>query len=103
VFKPLTRNDLVVGAVGALQFDLVAYRLRDEYRADCVYEDANVYAARWVYCKDAKKLEEFRSKLRDNLAMDGGGYLSYLAPSRAHLQLTQDRWPDVEFRNTREH
>jgi peptide chain release factor 3 len=103
VFKPLTRNDLVVGAVGALQFDLVAYRLRDEYRADCVYEDANVHTARWVYCKDAKKLDEFRSKLRENLAIDGGGYLTYLAPTRANLQLAQDRWPEVEFRKTREH
>jgi peptide chain release factor 3 len=103
VFKPLTRNDLVVGAVGALQFDLVAYRLRDEYRADCLYEDASVYTARWIYCADAKKLDEFRSKLRDNLAIDGGGYLTYLAPSRANLQLVQERWPEVEFRKTREH
>jgi peptide chain release factor 3 len=103
VFKPLSRNELVVGAVGALQFDLVAYRLRDEYRADCVYEDAHVHTARWVYCKDAKKLDEFKSKLRDYLAVDGGGYLTYLAPTRANLQLAQDRWPEVEFRKTREH
>ncbi|HEX7037521.1 MAG TPA: peptide chain release factor 3 [Pseudomonadales bacterium] len=103
LFKPLSRNELVVGAVGALQFDLVAFRLRDEYRADCVYEDANVYTARWVYCSDAKKLEEFKSKLRDYLAVDGGGYLTYLAPSRANLQLTEERWPDIEFRKTREH
>ena len=103
VFKPLTRNELVVGAVGALQFDLVAYRLKDEYRADCVYEDANVYTARWVYCDDVKKLEDFKSKLRDYLAIDGGGHLTYLAPSRANLQLAEDRWPEVEFRKTREH
>ena len=103
VFKPLTKNELVVGAVGALQFDLVAYRLRDEYRADCVYEDASVHTARWVYCKDVKKLEEFKNKLRDYLAVDGGGYLTYLAPTRANLQLAQERWPEVEFRKTREH
>ncbi len=103
VFKPLTRNELVVGAVGSLQFDLVAYRLRDEYRADCVYEDANIYTARWVYCDDAKKLEEFRSKLREQLAVDGGGYLTFLASSRANLQLAEERWPDIEFRKTREH
>ncbi|MFU8814902.1 MAG: peptide chain release factor 3, partial [Pseudomonadales bacterium] len=103
VFKPLTKNDLIVGAVGALQFDLVAYRLRDEYRADCSYESTTVHAARWVDCKDAKKLEEFKSKLRENLAVDGGGYLTYLATSRANLQLAQERWPEVEFRKTREH
>jgi peptide chain release factor 3 len=103
VFKPLARNDLIVGAVGSLQFDLVAYRLRDEYRADCVYEDASVYTARWVSARDAKKFEEFKNRNRDNLAVDGGGYLAYLAPSRANLQLVQERWPDIEFRTTREH
>jgi len=103
VFRPLTRNDLIVGAVGALQFDLVAFRLRDEYRADCVYEDAAVYTARWVYCDDAKKFEEFKRKCEDNLALDGGGYLAYLAPTRANLVLTQERWPDIRFASTREH
>ncbi len=47
----LTRNELIVGAVGALQFDLVAFRLNDEYKADCIYDDANVYTARWVYSR----------------------------------------------------
>lgn len=103
VFRPLTRNDLIVGAVGVLQFDLVAYRLRDEYRADCVYEDANVYAARWVNCDDAKIFSEFKAKNEEQLAIDGGGYLTYLAPSRANLALAEERWPDVRFSKTREH
>ncbi|NJN52844.1 MAG: peptide chain release factor 3 [Gammaproteobacteria bacterium] len=103
VFKPLTRNDLVVGAVGTLQFDLVAFRLQDEYRADCVYEDASVYTARWVYCDDAKRFAEFKRKCEDALAEDGGGYLAYLAPTRANLMLTQERWPEVRFAATREH
>ena len=103
VFKPLSRNELVVGAVGTLQFDLVAYRLRDEYRADCVYESANIYTARWVRSTDARKLAEFRSKLADQLAVDGGGHLTFLATSRANLQLAEERWPEIEFRKTREH
>jgi peptide chain release factor 3 len=103
VFKPLTRNELIVGAVGVLQFDLVAFRLNDEYKADCIYDDANVYTARWVYCDDERKLEEFRRKQADNLAIDSGGYLTFLAPSRANLMLTQERWPDVRFAATREH
>ena len=103
VFKPLTRNEMVVGAVGALQFDLVAFRLNDEYKADCLYEDANVYTARWVYADDDRKLEEFRRKHAENLAIDGGGYLAYLAPSRANLMLTEERWPDLRFAATREH
>ena len=60
-------------------FDLVAYRLKDEYLADCGYEPANVYTARWVYCDDEKKLAEFKRKHENNLAFDGGGYLTYLA------------------------
>jgi peptide chain release factor 3 len=103
VFKPLTRNDLIVGAVGMLQFDLVAFRLQDEYRADCIYEDANVYTARWVRAADATRLAEFRRKHEDQLALDGGGHLAYLAPSRANLMLVQERWPDIHFDTTREH
>ena len=80
VFKPLARNEMIVGAVGALQFDLVAFRLNDEYKADCLYDDANVYTVRWVYADDEAKLDEFRRKHADNLAIDGGGYLAYLAP-----------------------
>jgi peptide chain release factor 3 len=103
VFRPIERNDLIVGAVGSLQFDLVAFRLRDEYRADCVYEDAAVYTARWVYADDPKQMEEFRRKCADHLALDGGGYLTYLAPTRANLVLTQERWPGIRFAATREH
>ena len=103
VFKPLERNELILGAVGALQFDLVAFRLQDEYRADCIYDDAAVYTARWVYASDEKKLDEFKRKHATQLALDGGGHLTYLAPSRANLALVQERWPDIRFAATREH
>jgi len=103
VFMPLRNNDLIVGAVGTLQFDVVAFRLRDEYKVDCVYEPVNVYTARWVECDDPRKLEDFRNKAHDNLALDGGGHLTYLAPTRVNLSLTEERWPDIRFRATREH
>jgi peptide chain release factor 3 len=103
IFKPLLRNDLIVGAVGVLQFDLVAYRLKDEYRADCVYEDANLFTARWVVCEDDRMLREFRDRHGEQLAIDGGGYLTYLAPTRANLALAEERWPDIVFSKTREH
>ncbi len=103
VFMPLSSTNLIVGAVGQLQFDVVAYRLKDEYKVDAMYEPVNVYTARWVYCEDARLLEEFRRKGADNLAIDGGGYLTYLAPTRVNLSLTEERWPDVQFRGTREH
>ncbi|NOX50980.1 MAG: peptide chain release factor 3 [Gammaproteobacteria bacterium] len=103
VFKPLTKNQIVVGAVGVLQFDVVAYRLRDEYRAECIWEEASLYTARWVSCDDEKMMTNFRNKQQENLAIDGGGYLTYLATSRANLQLVQERWPDIKFTKTREH
>jgi peptide chain release factor 3 len=103
VFMPLNKNQIVVGAVGVLQFELVAYRLQDEYRAECVWDDANIYTARWVYGDDDKMLTEFRNKNQDNLAIDGGGHLTYLATSRVNLQLVEERWPDLSFTKTREH
>ena len=51
----------------------------------------------------AKMLDEFMRKAAENLAIDGGGHLTYLAPSRVNLSLTEERWPDIRFRATREH
>ncbi|MDO6682012.1 MULTISPECIES: peptide chain release factor 3 [unclassified Oceanobacter] len=103
LFMPINNNDLILGAVGVLQFDVVQQRLRDEYKVECIYEPVSVNTARWVYCNDSKMLEDFKRKAVDNLAIDGGGYLTYIAPTRVNLSLIQDRWPDVEFRSTREH
>ena len=102
-FMPLSGNGIVVGAVGALQFDLVAYRLQEEYRADCLYDQSSVHTSRWVMCDDATTLTEFRAKNLDQLALDAGGFLTFLATSRPNLELTQERWPDVQFLSTREH
>lgn len=103
LFMPLNNNDLILGAVGVLQFDVVMRRLQDEYKVEAVYEAVNVNTARWVDCSDNKKFEEFKRKCADNLAIDGGGYLAYLAPTRVNLSLSEERYPDVEFRPTREH
>ncbi len=103
VFAPISNTDLIVGAVGQLQFDVVAFRLKDEYKVEAIYEPVNVYTARWVYCEDERKLEEFRKKAADQLSVDGGGYLTYLAPTRVNLNLMEERWPDIDFRATREH
>ncbi|WP_038278938.1 peptide chain release factor 3 [Zymobacter palmae] len=102
VFMPLDNNDLIVGAVGVLQFDVVAHRLLEEYKVDCIYEAVNVTTARWLD-GDERKLDEMKRKTSTNLAIDGGGHLTYLAPTRVNLQLTEERWPDITFRTTREH
>lgn len=103
VFRPIANNDLIVGAVGVLQFDVVVSRLKSEYNVEAIYESVNVSTARWVECKDAKKLEEFKRKNEMNIALDGGDNLSYIAPTMVNLNLTQERYPDVEFHKTREH
>ncbi|HEY5601577.1 MAG TPA: peptide chain release factor 3 [Gammaproteobacteria bacterium] len=103
LFRPLINNDLIVGAVGILQFDVVAHRLKHEYGVECQFEIVNVATARWVTSDDSKKLEEFKKKVQDNLALDGGGKLTYIAPTRVNLELTMERWPDVRFHATCEH
>ncbi len=102
-FRPLTSNELVLGAVGVLQFDVVAYRLKDEYGVDAIFEPVQVATARWIRCDDAKKLEEFRDKHAHTLAIDAAGELVYLAPTRINLQLAEERAPGVRFLATREH
>ncbi len=101
-FRPLRNNDLILGAVGVLQFDVAAHRLKGEYGVDAVVEPVGVHAARWIVCSDDKELRRFREKAHENLAEDGDGQLVYLAPTRVNLNLTMERWPEVEFRATRE-
>jgi len=103
LFRPMRNNDLILGAVGPLQFDVVAHRLKDEYKVECQFEAISVATARWVECDDPKMLEDFRRKAHDNLALDHGERLVYIAPTRVNLNLTQERWPDVRFKETREH
>lgn len=103
VFRPLINNDLIIGAVGVLQFDVVVARLKSEYNVDALYEPVNVTTARWVECQDNKKWEEFKRKCEANLALDSGNNLTYIAPTMVNLNLTKERYPDVLFNETREH
>ena len=103
VFRPLDNNDLIVGAVGVLQFDVVVQRLKSEYNVEAIYENVNVATARWVSSEDTKKYEEFKRKCSTNLALDGGDNLTYVAPTRVNLNLSMERYPEVKFFETREH
>ncbi len=102
LFRPLRNNDLILGAIGPLQFEVVEHRLRVEYKADCVFEPINVATARWVEGDD-KILGDFQKKAHDNLALDHSESLVYIAPTKVNLSLTEERWPDIRFRETREH
>lgn len=102
LFEPLKNNDLILGAVGNLQFDVTAHRLKTEYNVECVYDNVGVKTARWITADDPKILEEFKKKLFNYLAEDGGGFLVYLATSTVNLQLAEERWPQIEFSSVRE-
>lgn len=102
VFRPLENNNLILGAVGILQFDVVAFRLKHEYNVDCFYEDASIAQARWVQGDD-KTIQKFKQQYSHHLALDGAEQLTYLAPNRVNLQLTMERHPDIKFNDTREH
>ena len=103
VFRPLNSNQLILGAVGVLQFDVVAHRLLHEYKVDCVYENVSVSCARWVYAEDDKAMADFRAKAFDYLALDGSEALMYLAPTRVNLSMAEERYPRIRFVATREH
>ncbi|MGB5606592.1 MAG: peptide chain release factor 3 [Gammaproteobacteria bacterium] len=103
LFRPLKNNDLILGAVGILQFDVVAHRLKDEYNVECQFESVSVATARWVTFKDGATEQRFREKAYEYLAIDQGGALVYIAPTRVNLQLATEKYPDVQFHATREY
>ncbi|NMM36297.1 MAG: peptide chain release factor 3 [Glaciimonas sp.] len=104
VFKPTLGGNLILGAVGVLQFEVVASRLKNEYGVDAVFEGTSISSARWVTAEDKRMLSDFeKSSAGHNLAHDAAGNLAYLASSGINLKLTQERWPQLTFHATREH
>ncbi|HOD31348.1 MAG TPA: peptide chain release factor 3, partial [Smithellaceae bacterium] len=102
VFRPVWGSDNILGAVGALQFDVTMARLKDEYSVYADYEKADYAAARWVTCDDAKIIEDFQKKNQSNLAVDTEGNLVYLAASEWRLAHIMEEWPKVKFHKTME-
>ncbi|MEO7580798.1 MAG: peptide chain release factor 3, partial [Massilia sp.] len=103
VFKPVQGSELVLGAVGVLQFEVVASRLLNEYGVDAVFEGTSISSARWVSGDDKRVLADFEAALGHNVAYDAAGNLAYLATSNVNLRLTEERWPKLTFHATREH
>ena len=103
VFRPIINNDLIVGAVGVLQCDVVVSRLKNEYNVEAIYELVSVTTVRWIESEDPKALEEIQNKVPQNIALDGGGNLTYVAPNMVNLNLTMERYPKITFNKTREH
>jgi peptide chain release factor 3 len=103
VFKPVIGSDLILGAVGVLQFEVVASRLLNEYSVDAVFESSSISSARWVSSDDKKALSDFESALAPQVSYDAAGNMAFLATSGVNLRLTQERWPKLQFHATREH
>lgn len=93
----------IIGTVGALQFDVIQYRLQNEYGASCTYEPVNLYKACWVKCSDVKAMKEFRDRRKRDLAYDNDGQLVFLAESAWALKMAQENHPKVEFHFTSEY
>lgn len=102
VFRPLRTSDCILGAVGALQFDVTSERLRSEYGADTVYDPVPYGIARWVTCDDRKRLSEFEEDNRDSLASDAEGHLTFLASNEWRLEYCMKKWPEITLHKTRE-
>jgi peptide chain release factor 3 len=94
----------IVGTVGALQYEVIQYRLEHEYGAKCTYENLNVHKACWVHATDPKNEEfkEFKRVKQRYLAKDKQGQLVFLADSAFSIQMTQEKYPTVKLRFTSE-
>jgi len=87
----------IIGTVGALQFEVIQYRLKHEYNATCQYQPIQLYKACWVVSDNTEQLEDFKRRKYNYLADDKHGRLVFLADSAYSLQMAQDRFPDLKF------
>ena len=92
----------VVGVVGALQFEVIQFRLKNEYSATVQFAPQNIYKACWISSKDPKKLSDFIDSKQRHIARDKDGKLVFMAESRAWLQMVQDNFPEINFHFTSE-
>lgn len=92
----------LIGTVGALQFEVIQYRLKHEYNATCVYRQASLYKACWISSEDPEQIKAFRKRKQRNMAKDKDGRDVFLAASAWDLNSTKDLFPEVEFHFTSE-
>lgn len=102
LFTRESNNRKIVGTVGALQFDVIQYRLLNEYGASCNFEPVSLHKACWVSCDDPAAMKEFMTRRKRDLAKDKDGKLVFLAESAWTLNLAQENHPKVQFHFTSE-
>ena len=102
VLRPINNNDQYLGVVGALQFDVVKYRIENEYGVKVLFHGLNYSAARWVHCEDKAALEIFKQEQGHNLCMDQHGQLVILIDQMWRMKLLNERHPKVKYSTTSE-
>ncbi|MEO7313032.1 MAG: peptide chain release factor 3 [Chitinophagaceae bacterium] len=95
-------NKKIIGCVGELQFEVIQYRLLQEYGASVQFNTLSFYKACWITSKDPTKLNEFTRYKQMNVGEDKDGYLVYLAQSEWFLNTERNNNPDIEFHFTNE-
>ena len=102
IFKPTLSNTIIIGAIGMLQFDVVAHRLHHEYQVDCIYEASPIQSVRWIDSESQSSIDQFMTQYASYVAFDSFDRLVYLMPNHAHLRLVKEKYPDLYFHQTRE-
>ena len=102
LFRPQMGSDMIVGAVGALQIDVMAERIKTEYGLEVIFEVPPYQTARWVRADDNAKIEEFIGKNRNNMAEDLDGDPVYLAKSTWDVGYAQEKNPELRFLKAKE-
>ena len=100
LFTMHMNNRKVIGTVGALQYDVVQYRLNHEYNAKCTYEPIPIHKVCWVSVEDenSDEFKEFKRLKQRYLALDKDGQLVLLADSAFTISMTQEKFPSVQLR-----
>ncbi|MCL4153128.1 UNVERIFIED_CONTAM: hypothetical protein GTU68_012603 [Idotea baltica] len=102
LFTKEDNNQKIIGTVGALQFEVIQHRLKNEYGASCNYEHVNIHKACWITSDIPGGLKDLFDKKKNNIAKDKDGHYVFLADSAWALKLAQDNYPDVKFMFTSE-
>jgi len=103
VFKPVAGGLLLLGAVGQLQFEVVAHRLKHEYGCEARLAPARYNSARWVTADDAKEMRRFIDANAHRIAYDAVEAPTFLATHDAEIKVAHEHWPNIRFHTLREH
>jgi len=102
LFVGKTSTRKIIGTVGALQFEVIQYRLLHEYGAKCRYEHITLYKTAWITSDNQAALDDFTKRKGSSLAVDKEGRLVFLAESRYALDLAMSKYTDINFHFTSE-